>query len=747
MRYRRSLFLIVALTIALASQAIPEIEHVTSLHLGSRYEHAAERDGYWYLVGQWGLECWRYDEGGHFFRLSEAATPGEAQWVAVDGDYAYVAEGFEGLSIVDIADPYNLRFVSNFMPWPISYNHYPGRFYYVAAKDGIAYLSGRYGVAVIDATDPEHPQQIDRLYFADTLGENSILDDNSTCLPLVDDSMLLVPFSGTPNIERYPWGLARYDVSDPSDISLDTLYEWEPSYQALLAKSDSLLLVASFSRFQVYTLSTEGALNRLDSLTDVIFNYGNPQSMSVVGRSVLIAGSGGSIQGGIVNIDITKPDSIVLVEDYRNPTNFNMVCFSDSVGIAGYFHWDLLHLKLNSEGYLDSIGFAPSDAGILSVAKHENILYVADTRHGVRLFDVTNPASPVEIDTLEADAVTTVRVFGNYLFAGTTEAELLAYDITQPQNPIFLDQRQIQGSSAQYYDFVLWNDLLFAGRQDDTLEIYDFGERQLDLYSEQRVLGVGELQIRDSVLYTGHDILQIAPDTSLMQLAEQGVFEYTFDAFDIVGDIYLAASGYNGLGIFDLSDLSAPRFITYWDTLNSADPPGDGLDVVYMDGCANLLDGYWGITRIDVSDPQNPFFIDRLPTPGSACYLTYDDQYLYIADLWGVEIMRYGAPVDVSESRDMPTGSSALLQNYPNPFNSTTVISYALERPGDVTIAIYNILGQRVRTLREGRQLAGGHQVTWDGRSRQGNEVASGVYFYKVRNSPASQTKKMILLR
>jgi hypothetical protein len=227
----------------LCSTAILGYEHIASIHLGSRYEHAVQRDGYWYLASQWGLECWEFDESGQFLKLSEVPTPGVTSWVAVEGNYAYLAEEFEGLSIVDISDPYNLQFVSNFMPWPIIYNNYPGRFYYVAARDGYAYLSGRYGygVAVIDATDPHNPEQIDRLYFADTLSASEIYDYNYTDMPLVHGTSLLVPISITPNIEKYSSGIVRYDISDPTNIVLDTLYKWEPSFYALLAISDSLL--------------------------------------------------------------------------------------------------------------------------------------------------------------------------------------------------------------------------------------------------------------------------------------------------------------------------------------------------------------------------------------------------------------------------------------------------------------------------------------------------------------------------
>ena len=96
-----------------------------------------------------------------------------------------------------------------------------------------------------------------------------------------------------------------------------------------------------------------------------------------------------------------------------------------------------------------------------------------------------------------------------------------------------------------------------------------------------------------------------------------------------------------------------------------------------------------------------------------------------------------------------------LSQNYPNPFNSNTAISYQLSgvsgRPSAVTLRVYNILGQLVRTLVDDYREAGYYKVCWNGRDDLGKEVSSGVYFYRleVKNDRLKITKvrKMILLR
>ena len=124
------------------------------------------------------------------------------------------------------------------------------------------------------------------------------------------------------------------------------------------------------------------------------------------------------------------------------------------------------------------------------------------------------------------------------------------------------------------------------------------------------------------------------------------------------------------------------------------------------------------------------------------------------------------------ESR-VPSGFS-LSQNYPNPFNPSTTIHYQIpdarvkkqdtgqthqdNRRGSylasyllplVSLKIYNILGQEVRTLVDAPKESGYHAVTWDGKDSFGHEVASGVYFYRlsVDGGKWSKTRRMVLMR
>ncbi|GAB4378091.1 MAG: hypothetical protein Kow0042_26510 [Calditrichia bacterium] len=88
-----------------------------------------------------------------------------------------------------------------------------------------------------------------------------------------------------------------------------------------------------------------------------------------------------------------------------------------------------------------------------------------------------------------------------------------------------------------------------------------------------------------------------------------------------------------------------------------------------------------------------------------------------------------------------------LLQNYPNPFNPSTEIRFALPLSENVEIAIFNILGQKIKTLLTGKVEAGYHSVVWDGTRDNGALVVSGIYLYRITAGEFQATRRMVLLK
>ncbi len=192
------------------------------------------------------------------------------------------------------------------------------------------------------------------------------------------------------------------------------------------------------------------------------------------------------------------------------------------------------------------------------------------------------------------------------------------------------------------------------------------------------------------------------------------------------GGIVVIAGGPELPGVIDLAAPSVPivwiqapdpaDYSAYWAA--SGDMDGDG----YIDVMPNGMAG---------DGPDN----DR-NNAGEAHVVSGR----LIADMLGDPTTAVGATDAVPQR-------AVLWQNYPNPFNGSTLIHYAVERYGEVDLAIYDLLGQRLATLWRGRLGVGLHAARWDGRSDAGVPVASGAYIYRLSNSDGEWAKTLVLLK
>jgi len=158
------------------------------------------------------------------------------------------------------------------------------------------------------------------------------------------------------------------------------------------------------------------------------------------------------------------------------------------------------------------------------------------------------------------------------------------------------------------------------------------------------------------------------------------------------------------------------------DLINSFDfnlQPGMSLemDISFF---PNMQEGeFSGTLIINTDDPTN--MVTEIPLHGTSATVANDDQVVPFV--------------------------TALKSNYPNPFNPITTIEYSIKDSAPVSIEVYNILGQRIRTLVNEPKKAGNYSVTWNGTDNNGRAVASGIYFYRMQSGKFTSTKKMIMLK
>ena len=155
-----------------------------------------------------------------------------------------------------------------------------------------------------------------------------------------------------------------------------------------------------------------------------------------------------------------------------------------------------------------------------------------------------------------------------------------------------------------------------------------------------------------------------------------------------------------------------------------------------------VRNGDWGQATIPV-EVLRGLYIDLrmlsyefviLEEQGAQCTFALDDIY------WAGGVS--GVDEGVTEVKPFE-----LQPNYPNPFNPHTTIGFALKEASDVRLEIYNILGQKVKTLLSERMQPGEHSTVWDGTDAGNRPLASGIYFYNLSTNQGSTYKKCILLK
>lgn len=274
---------------------------------------------------------------------------------------------------------------------------------------------------------------------------------------------------------------------------------------------------------------------------------------------------------------------------------------------------------------------------------------------------------------------------------------------------------------------------------------------------------------------------------------------FLFSYFDVQDDFFLGLGDSSIVSIADTlfirvqaeHDTIAPLPVAFNNSWRSVDVDssitvsinpvtGDTTTLisVSVDSIDNLIDG-WGMVRLPLGDFEclrlrqdtkvmMKTLVDGIVvSSGTETFIQYNwispEDYLLLdiqsqfgnsdpdfIDAQGFALLDTLSSVTSVQENDNPgriPSDFELSQNYPNPFNPETVITYRMAQRGRVELAVYNLLGQKVRVLASETKPAGTYTVSWNGTDDRGSRVSSGVYVYRLRFGQRTQTKKMILLQ
>ena len=166
--------------------------------------------------------------------------------------------------------------------------------------------------------------------------------------------------------------------------------------------------------------------------------------------------------------------------------------------------------------------------------------------------------------------------------------------------------------------------------------------------------------------------------------------------------------------------------------------PGAAKVLSWKDGIAGLAGGVAPVVPIDNEADFAQNHTADVSTFGGRVHYQFGDNGSWYNTYLGIEPGHnfYNLPE-----------SYILSQNYPNPFNPSTKIEYAINKRVKVSMEIYNVIGQKVRTLFYGVQSPGTYELVWDGKNDIGQQVSSGVYLYIFTAGQKTEVRKMMLMK
>jgi hypothetical protein len=522
--------------------------------------------------------------------------------------------------------------------------------------------------------------------------------DISDTLNPVSVYLYLMNYISLPNIRiigQYlyysflPYGIKIFEISDPSNpVLIDTIMD---NYQILDMElsGDQLMLMGVFD--SLFTIDVTDPARPF--FTGAYYNQGESYNSRLIDNRLYLISNNDIISW----FNVSDPSNPLLTGRY--------IPYSSTTDIVKYGNYVYTAVPWGGFRIFDisnpadpvGIGYYKTDQQSFRIRVSDDILFLADSYAGVRIFSLEDPLNPALLSTIffESNAHD-MFCFDSLLYMACYDGFRIV-DISDPANPAIRGYYPTPHSHNYYGTITSNGSLVYTSESDSGFCIYNVSDlgnpikiRCLDIYHP------AEFAIRDSLLFT--------------------------------------ADYRDGIVIFDINDPSYPNLI-------SSTGPRAGA-IFLHDNHAYLT--YWddGLKVFDISDPGDPEYIASYSDNGYCLGVVAENDTAYVAaGPQGMWIIRNEITTGLKDNHAVLPHNIGL-SNYPNPFNAQTAIGYSLRTKTEISLSIYNLLGQHVETLFEGTQNAGEHTIIWDA-----THFPSGIYFARLETAGRAEIIKMVLLK
>lgn len=512
-------------------------------------------------------------------RRSEISLPMRGNELEIDNDYLYVANNDSGFRVVDISDPT--------LPVEVWYNDALGAVREIIISGNYAYLtsdpdiwddSDAEGIRIFDISDPSLPTQVGYCPVTIDLNYNDIVA-SSDYVYLANNT-----------------GIQIIDVSDPAVPVIISSHDtpgkaWKLDVQA------SYLYVADYDHFRILDVS--------DPLSP--YQVG---ALEMPADRVKVAGSYAyvlNIQNIILRvINVSNPSEPHIVGDIKVGDEWarELALTNEHVYIATKDN-GLRIVNIESPNSPQPVGIFETRGEIKGVYLSQNTAYLAHGEGGLFVFDISDPAIPVEIGQCDIPQAYDVIVSGNYAYVSDYDYGLRIVDVSNPSSPFLVGSRLLDFSESREYceKIFIAGNYVYMACHDAGLHIIDVTDptQPIVASSYQTTTEIWDVEVSGSFAYlaAGEDGLCVLDINDPALPAEVGTFSFSWrhaQSIAVQGDYAYMSAGWRGIYVLDISEPSNVQAVGIYETWEST------YEIMVSENYAYLGDGS-GLRIIDITDP------------------------------------------------------------------------------------------------------------------------------------------------
>jgi hypothetical protein len=628
-------------------------------------------------------------------------------------DYEYYIIGAK-LAIIDISDPYNLILVGNQNISTSSKS--------IAIENGYAYIVYDNGFRVYNISNPN---LIELVNTTEVNNAQSITINNDIgCISCKQD------------------GLKIFDFNNPIEPALISEFT-----------NDEDMNYTYFENSIAYVCNGENGTVIID-LTDLenpilISQCNSPENSRhcVAQNNKLFITEWNH---GVQIFDITDLHSPFFLSDFEPCSSSRSCTPINDITILGGSYINIIDISdLSNPSFESHFDIENEEFRKLKFHQDRAHVYMNSNlyyNYRIQMIDFSNISDPITLGSYAPFPVMNAyEVSANFTYVVWGGSGLYIYQITNPNNPFLLS---VTNSGSWNTGLVRIDDIAYMTTH-DVINVIDLSD--LSFPSIVNTINFGWSNIENIYCYSNHlFVTDFFNGISIFNL-ENPYSPELISIIDPEGAVeninfvnnYMYASASSILHVINISNMSLPIIS------NTISIPYSRI--IFIDDVFYVIDPHWNRIHIyNISDNENPVWEGYLnynyqvnsieKVQDYILFMTENNGFYFYDELWET--------VAINGEEIKPLGNDISLLNYPNPFNPETTISYQLPADNNVSLSIYNIKGQKVKTLVNALLPAGEHSAIWDGRDSNDNRVSSGIYFYQLNiNGKTKALRKMLLLK